>query len=69
MNEDQPTRPSSETRDAERDEAKQSADAGREATPEEAKQADAHELGSDVAEHEREMNERGANQKGEGRLP
>ena len=69
MNDDQPTRPNSETRDAERDEAKQPADAGREATPEEAAKADAHELGADVAEHEREMNERGANQKGEGRLP
>ena len=69
MNDDQPTRPSSETRNAERDEAKQSADAGREATPEEAEQADAHQVGEGVAEHEREMQERGADQKGEGRLP
>ena len=69
MNDEQPTRPSSETRAAERDEAKQSPSAGREASPEEAEQADSHELGADVAEHEREMNERGANQKGEGRLP
>jgi hypothetical protein len=69
MNDEQPTRPSGETRAAERDEAKQPASAGREATPEEAERADAHDLDPEVAEHEREMNERGANQEGEGRLP
>jgi hypothetical protein len=66
---DKPTRPSSETRAAERDEAKRPAGAGRDATPEEAERADDHDLGPDVAEHVREMNERGANQEGEGRLP
>jgi hypothetical protein len=66
---DKPTRPSSETRAAERDDAEHPAGAGREATAEEAERADDHELGPDGAEHEREMNERGAKQEGEGRLP
>jgi hypothetical protein len=65
---DKPTRPSSETRAAERDDAKHPAGAGRDASPDEAARADDHELGADVAEHEREMNERGAQQKGEGRV-
>ena len=69
MNDERPTRPSSETREAERDEAQRPASAGREATPDEAQTADSRELDPEVAEHEREMNERGANQKGEGRLP
>ena len=67
--EDQPTRPTSETRDAEAREAKTPAQADRDATPDEAARADEHELDPEVAEHEREMAERGANQKGEGRLP
>jgi hypothetical protein len=66
---DQPTRPDAETRAAERDEAQVTAGADREATPEEAEIADAHELAPEVIEHEKEMGERGANQKGEGRLP
>ena len=66
---DQPTRPSSETRKAEADEAQTTAHADREATPEEAALADAHELDPEVAEHEKEMAERGARQKGEGRVP
>ena len=65
---DQPTRPSSETRAAERDEAQRPRSAGREASPEEAERAESHELDPEVAEHEREMDERGANQKGEGRI-
>jgi hypothetical protein len=63
------TRPSSETRDAERAEATTPAQADREATPEEAELADRNELDPDVAEHEREMADRGSNQKGEGRVP
>ncbi len=66
---DQPTRPDGETRAAERDEASVTAGADREATPEEAEVADAHELDPEAAAHEKEMNERGANQQGEGRLP
>jgi hypothetical protein len=63
------TRPSSETREAERAEASTPAHADREATPEEAELADRNELDPEVVEHEREMAERGSNQKGEGRVP
>ncbi len=66
---DQPTRPNSETRDAEREEADRRAGADRAPTADEAERADAHTADPDVAEHEREMAERGANQEGEGRLP
>jgi hypothetical protein len=66
---DQPTRPSDDTRAAEREDAQRKAGADREATPEEGERAEARELQPEVAEHEREMAERGANQKGEGRLP
>jgi hypothetical protein len=65
----QPTRPDAETRAAERDDATQTAGADREATEEEASRADSHTLDPEVSEHEREMAERGADQKGEGRLP
>ncbi|MDQ1429697.1 MAG: hypothetical protein QOF40_299 [Actinomycetota bacterium] len=66
---EQPTRPSSETREAERAEASKPAAADRAPTPEEEKIADSLDLDPDVAEHEREMIERGAHQKGEGKLP
>ncbi len=66
---DQPTRPNAETREAEREEADRPAGADREATAEEAERADARGLDPDVAEHERDMAERGAKQEGEGRLP
>jgi hypothetical protein len=66
---DQPTRPSSETRDAERDEADTQAGADRQPTTEEEARADSRPLSPGVSEHEREMAERGAHQKGEGRLP
>ena len=66
---DSPTRPTQKTRDAEAREAKAEHEADRDATPEEAEVADALEPDADVAEHEREMAERGAHQKGEGRLP
>jgi len=66
---EQPTRPNAETRDAEREEADCRAGADREPSTDEAKRADAHTPDPDVADHEREMAERGANQEGEGRLP
>jgi hypothetical protein len=66
---DQPTRPSSETRDAERAEASKTAAADREPTPDEENIADALELDPDAAKHEKEMLERGAHQQGEGKLP
>jgi hypothetical protein len=66
---DQPTRPSAQTRAAERDEARTQNSADRAPTPEEEERADALELDPKVAEHEKEMMERGANQQGEGKLP
>jgi hypothetical protein len=66
---DQPTRPTSETRAAERREAKTTGHADREPTPEEERRAEELELDPEVAEHETEMAERGAHQKGEGRIP
>jgi hypothetical protein len=65
----QPTRPSDETRAAERDDAQRRAGADREPTNDEEALADALEPDSDAAEHEREMMERGAKQQGEGKLP
>ena len=66
---EQPTRPSSETRETEREEAETTAGADRMPTPEEEKKADSQSLPEGVSEHEREMAERGRNQEGEGRLP
>jgi hypothetical protein len=66
---DQPTRPNAQTRDTEREDADRRAGADREATTDEAERADARTPDPAVADHEREMAERGANQKGEGRLP
>jgi hypothetical protein len=66
---EQPTRPNAETRDAEREEADRRAGADREPTTDESDRADARTPNPEVAEHEREMAERGARQEGEGRLP
>ena len=66
---EQPTRPDKETRATEREEAARTAGADREPTPDEEAKADSRPLGEGVSEHEQEMAERGANQKGEGRLP
>jgi hypothetical protein len=63
-----PTRPSDATREAEHVEAQAKHESGRAATPEEEAVA-AQEVGRDVAEHEEEMLERGADQQGEGRVP
>jgi hypothetical protein len=66
---DGPTRPSAETRDAEADDAQRPAGADRAPTEAEERLADGHENDPAVAEHEQEMTERGAEQRGEGRLP
>jgi len=64
---DQPTRPSSETRDEEARDAKVTAGADTKdlsnAAPDDAK------VDPSVSEHEKEMAQRGAEQEGEGRLP
>ena len=64
----EPTRPSAETREAEHADAQAKHESDRAPTPEEEAVA-AQEVEPDVAEHEEEMLERGANQQGEGRLP
>jgi hypothetical protein len=64
----EPTRPSPDTRDEERREAQSAHDADREPTADEEAIADELELDPAVAEHEREMAERGAHQEGEGRI-
>lgn len=66
---DERTRPDKETRATEREDAETKAGADRMPTAEEAAIADDLELDPEVAEHEREMAERGANQEGEGRVP
>jgi hypothetical protein len=65
----EPTRPTPETRAAERADASRRAGPDEAPTPEEEARADALELDPDVATHEKEMQERGARQEGEGRLP
>jgi hypothetical protein len=62
------TRPDDATIAAEEHEARVTARADREPTAEEAALADEQTLDPGVAEHEREMNERGARQRGEGRI-
>lgn len=57
------------TREAERREAQMPADAGQMPTPEEEAAAEQNDVTPAVARAEREAAERGANQKGEGRLP
>lgn len=64
----EPTRPSAETREAEHADAQAKHESDRAPTPEEEAVA-AREVEPDVAEHEEEMLERGANQQGEGRIP
>ena len=64
-----PSRLTQKTRDAERREANADHAADRDPTPEEDERADQLEPDAEVAEHEREMAERGAHQQGEGRLP
>jgi hypothetical protein len=64
-----PTSPSPATRDAEAHEANRRASADRAPTAEEEALAERTELDESVAEHEKEMVERGARQQGEGRIP
>ena len=63
------TRPNSATRDAERDEARAQHDADRAPTKDEEDAAERNALDPETSEHFEEMAERGANQKGEGRVP
>jgi hypothetical protein len=61
-------RPSKNTRAAEEEDAAVKPAADRMPTEEEEKLAEQHDVDRDVAEHAEEMYERGANQKGEGRI-
>jgi hypothetical protein len=63
------TSPNAATRAAEAAQAGTPAGADRFPTEEEAALADANRLDPSVSAHEEEMNERGAHQEGEGRLP
>jgi hypothetical protein len=62
------TKPSPETRAAERDETNAPHDADRAPTPDEEAVAETLELDPEVVKNEKEMAERGAKQKGEGRI-
>lgn len=64
------TKPSAQTRDAERADAARHPQADNLPTPEEELAAErAGGLDPDVAEHYEEMTQRGASQRGEGRIP
>jgi hypothetical protein len=63
------TRPSRKTRRSEEREARRPAGADRPPTEEEARLAEEERLDPSVAEHERDMTERGAREEGEGRIP
>jgi hypothetical protein len=63
------TRPSDATHEAEREDAATKSHADREPTKDEEQRAESTKPDPAVAEHYEEMAERGANQKGEGRLP
>ena len=63
------TRPNDRTRKAESEDAHTTAHADRPPTDDEETVAEGLTLDPDVAAHEKEMDERGANTKGEGRLP
>ena len=63
------TSPDRNTRDAEAHAARAAHDADGPASPEEEKLAEANDPDSSVAEAHKEANERGAAQKGEGRVP
>ena len=62
------TTPSSATRAAEQAAAGKSHDAGAPATEEESRRADSNSVSPGVAEHEQDMQEKGKQQKGEGRV-
>lgn len=62
------TKPTAETRAAERDEMRAAHEPDREPSAGEEAAAETLELDPEVVEHEKEMAERGANQKGEGQI-
>jgi hypothetical protein len=64
-----PTKPDPATRDAEREDAGTQAGADRPPTEDEERRAEEKTLDESVIEHEEEMLERGAKQRGEGRVP
>jgi hypothetical protein len=68
MSDGNPTRPNNDTRATEREDAQQPHQPDREPTPDEERQAENLKLDPDVAKSYEEANERGANQKGEGRI-
>ena len=61
-------RPTKNTKATEQEDASVKAGADRMPTEEEERLAEQHQVDQDVAEHAEEMYERGANQKGEGRV-
>jgi hypothetical protein len=65
----EPTKPDAGTRETERAEAETPARPDRMPTSEEEKAAEGHEVDPSVRKHAQEMAERGAEQKGEGRVP
>jgi hypothetical protein len=69
MSDGKPTRPSDETRAAEREDAEQHAGPDRPPTPDEEALTDQSRPDPEVAEEYEEAIERGARQKGEGRIP
>ena len=62
------TQPSKETREAEAQHARRAHEPDRMPTERESRLADGHKLSRGVADHEKDMQGRGANQKGEGRI-
>jgi hypothetical protein len=68
MTDSERTRPDRGTREEEARDARVTAGADRQPTPDEEQIADAQELDPEVAEHYQEMIERGADQQGEGRI-
>ena len=62
-------RPTDETRAAERAEAEREAGPDRMPTEDEERVAERQSIDDDVREHEKDMAERGARQRGEGRIP
>jgi len=63
-----PTKPTPETRAAEREEADATHEPDREPSAEEERAAEGNKVDPEAARHEEEMNRRGAEQKGEGRI-
>ena len=62
------TKPSAETREADEDAIAAPHEAGRAASSDESAAAEQSTVDADVKEHYREMTQKGAHQKGEGRI-